>query len=98
MRSVPNLFRTFDDPHEVERYYSVYLVQLLRANRIRRVIEACGCIRRFAKNHGRPRAGLFTFQWEITRLAGATAAPLVPILLTIVSPEELIMRILRVVF
>lgn len=65
MRSVPNLFRTFDNRHEIERYYSVYLVQLLRANRARRVIEACRCIRRFAKDHGRPKAGLFTFPWEI---------------------------------
>jgi hypothetical protein len=35
---------------------------------------------------------------DITRLAAATAAPLVPLLLTIFSPEELIMRILKVVF
>jgi len=35
---------------------------------------------------------------DITRLAAATAAPLVPLLLTIFSPEELIMRIVKVVF
>jgi len=35
---------------------------------------------------------------DITGLAAATAAPLVPLLLTIFSPEELIMRILKVVF
>jgi len=35
---------------------------------------------------------------DITRLAAATAAPLVPLLLTIFSPEELIVRILKVVF
>ena len=35
---------------------------------------------------------------DITRLAAATAAPLVPLLLTILSPEELIMRIIKVVF
>ncbi len=35
---------------------------------------------------------------DITRLAAATAAPLVPLLLTIFSPEELIMRIFKVVF
>lgn len=35
---------------------------------------------------------------DITRLAAATAAPLVPLLLTIFSPEELLMRILKVVF
>lgn len=35
---------------------------------------------------------------DITRLAAATAAPLVPLMLTIFSPEELIMRIINVVF
>ncbi len=35
---------------------------------------------------------------DIGRLAAATAAPLVPLLLTIFSPEELIMRIIKVVF
>lgn len=35
---------------------------------------------------------------DITRLAAATAAPLIPLLLTILSPEELILRIIKVVF
>jgi hypothetical protein len=35
---------------------------------------------------------------DITRLAAATAAPLLPLLLTIFSPEELIMRLIKVVF
>jgi hypothetical protein len=35
---------------------------------------------------------------DISRLAAATAAPIVPLLLTIWSPEELIMRVLKVVF
>ena len=35
---------------------------------------------------------------DISRLAAATAAPLVPLLLTIFSPEELILRIIKVVF
>jgi len=35
---------------------------------------------------------------DITRLAAATAAPLVPLLLTIFSPEELILRIVKVLF
>ncbi len=35
---------------------------------------------------------------DITRLAAATAAPLLPLMLTVFSPEELIMRIIRVVF
>jgi len=35
---------------------------------------------------------------DISRLAAATAAPLVPLLLTIFSPEELIMRVIKVVF
>jgi len=35
---------------------------------------------------------------DVTRLAAATAAPLVPLLLTIFSPEELIMRIIKVIF
>jgi hypothetical protein len=34
---------------------------------------------------------------DISRLAAATAAPLVPLLLTIFSPEELFMRVLKVV-
>jgi hypothetical protein len=34
---------------------------------------------------------------DITRLAAATAAPLLPLLLTIFSPEELITRIIKVV-
>jgi hypothetical protein len=35
---------------------------------------------------------------DITRLAATTATPLVPLLLTIFSPEELILRIIKVVF
>jgi hypothetical protein len=35
---------------------------------------------------------------DISRLAAATAAPLVPLLLTIFSPEELIMRLVKIVF
>ena len=35
---------------------------------------------------------------DISRLAAATAAPFVPLLLTVFSPEELIMRIVKVVF
>src|SRR5262249_58464589 len=35
---------------------------------------------------------------DVTRLAAATAAPLVPLLLTIFSPEELLMRIINVLF
>jgi hypothetical protein len=35
---------------------------------------------------------------DISRLAAATAAPLLPLLLTIFSPEELIMRAIKVVF
>ena len=35
---------------------------------------------------------------DITRLAAATATPLVPLLLTVFSPEELIMRIVKVIF
>jgi hypothetical protein len=35
---------------------------------------------------------------DISRLAAATAAPLLPLLFTIFSPEELIMRIIKVVF
>jgi len=35
---------------------------------------------------------------DISRLAVATAAPMVPLLLTIWSPEELITRIIKVVF
>ena len=35
---------------------------------------------------------------DVTRLAAATAAPLVPLLLTIISPEELLMRIIKVLF
>ena len=35
---------------------------------------------------------------DITRLAAATAAPLVPLLLLVWSPEEVIMRVMKVVF
>jgi hypothetical protein len=35
---------------------------------------------------------------DISRLAAATAAPLLPLLLTIFSPEELIMRAIKIVF
>jgi hypothetical protein len=35
---------------------------------------------------------------DISRLAAATAAPLLPLLLTIFSPEELLMRIVKVLF
>jgi hypothetical protein len=35
---------------------------------------------------------------DISRLAAATAAPFLPLLLTIFSPEELIMRIIKIVF
>jgi hypothetical protein len=35
---------------------------------------------------------------DISRLAAATAAPLLPLVLTILSPEELLMRAIKVVF
>jgi hypothetical protein len=35
---------------------------------------------------------------DITRLAVATAAPFLPLLLTIFSPEELILRVIKIVF
>jgi len=35
---------------------------------------------------------------DVTRLAAATAAPLLPLLLTVFSPEELILRIIKTVF
>jgi hypothetical protein len=35
---------------------------------------------------------------DIARLAAATAAPLLPLALTVLSPEELIMRVIKVVF
>jgi hypothetical protein len=35
---------------------------------------------------------------DVARLAAATAAPLLPLLLTIFSPDELIMRVIKVVF
>ena len=35
---------------------------------------------------------------DISRLAAATAAPLLPLLLTVLSPEELIVQIIKVVF
>ena len=35
---------------------------------------------------------------DITRLAAVTATPLVPLLLTVFSPEELILRIIKIVF
>jgi hypothetical protein len=35
---------------------------------------------------------------DMTRLAVATAAPLVPLLLLVWSPEEVIMRVIKVVF
>ena len=35
---------------------------------------------------------------DISRLAAATAAPLLPLLFTVFSPEELIMRVIKVVF
>jgi hypothetical protein len=35
---------------------------------------------------------------DIARLAAATAAPLLPLALTVFSPEELIMRVIKVVF
>ena len=35
---------------------------------------------------------------DISRLAVATAAPLLPLLFTIFSPEELVMRVMKIVF
>jgi hypothetical protein len=35
---------------------------------------------------------------DVTRLAAVNAAPLVPLLLTVWSPEEVILRVLKVVF
>ena len=35
---------------------------------------------------------------DITRLSAAAAAPLLPLALTVLSPEELIMRVIKVVF
>ena len=65
MRPVPNLFRSFDNRRKIELYYNFYLAQLLQANRARRALQACRSIRRFAKNNGQLKTGLFTFQWEM---------------------------------
>ena len=65
MRSVPDLFGASNSRNDIERYYSVYLIQLLRANRTRRAVEACRSIRRFARNHGQPKAAIFTFPLEM---------------------------------
>ena len=35
---------------------------------------------------------------DITRLAAATAAPVLPLLLTVFSPEELVVRVVRLLF
>jgi hypothetical protein len=65
MRPVPNLFRTSDDAKQIHRYYSLYLAKLHAAHRAQRLVEVCRSIRRFAKKHGEPKAGLFTFQYEM---------------------------------
>ena len=65
MRSVPNLFRTSDDAKQIQRYYSFYVAKLHAAHRAQRLVEVCRSIRRFAMNHGEPKAGLFTFQYEM---------------------------------
>src|SRR5437879_9314415 len=65
MRSVPDLFGASNSRNDIERYYSVYLIQLLRANRTRRAVEECRSIRRFARNHGQPKAAIFTFPLEM---------------------------------
>jgi hypothetical protein len=43
------------------------------------------------------RAVPFGFE-DMTRLAAATAAPMLPLLLTVFSPEELMMRVIKVLF
>jgi hypothetical protein len=70
MRPIPNLFRTWDDPDEIERYYSLYLAKLHAAHRAHRLVEVCRSVRRFAKNQGDPKAGLFTFQCEMLAYEG----------------------------
>jgi hypothetical protein len=35
---------------------------------------------------------------DMTRLAAATAAPLLPLLLTVFSPEELMLRVIKILF
>ncbi len=65
MQPVPDLFGDPNNRNDVELYYSVYLIQLLRARRTRRVVEACRSIRRYAKNYGRPKDAIFTFPLEM---------------------------------
>jgi hypothetical protein len=65
MQPVPNLFRTSDEPGQIARYYGIYLSKLRVARRLHRLVEVCRSIRRFARNHGKPKAGLFTFQYEM---------------------------------
>lgn len=74
MRPVPNLFRTSGDAKRIQRYYSFYLAKLHAAHRVQRLVEVCRCIRRFAKNHGEPKAGLFTFQYEMYAYEGGRDA------------------------
>jgi len=70
MQPVPNLFRTWDNPKQIERYYSLYLAKLHAAHRTHRLVEVCRSIRRYARNHGKPKAGLFTFQYEMYACEG----------------------------
>jgi hypothetical protein len=66
MRSVPNLFGASSNRNNIERYYfTLYLIQLLRARRTRRVVEACRYTRRYARHLGQPEAAVFTFPLEL---------------------------------
>lgn len=65
MQRVPNLFSVLRNQKDIERYYSLYLAKLLAARRSARAIEASHCIRHFAKQAGKPKAGLFTYAFEL---------------------------------
>ena len=65
MPTLPNLFRDRTAAKTAEWYYNLFLARLHQAHRAARIVQVCRTLRRFAKDAGKPKSGLFTYQWEM---------------------------------
>jgi hypothetical protein len=65
---IPNLFQGSQKITDAQRLYEIFLSRLITAQRSDLVLTACREIRRIATKAGRPRAGVFTYFWEMEAL------------------------------
>ena len=65
MSRLPNLFKGPQRTASAQRLYQIFLSRLSTSRRSDRILLVCREIRRYANSAGKPRAGAFTYFWEM---------------------------------